>query len=113
MSRRPLAAAAFLAWAAFLVWAVAPAAAAPVSCEVMVSDLGAWLDAHPQVAGTARQTVAAQLQHQPTRDSVAQAKSMSREHLVELLGKAKAQQQAGDMRGCETTLKDVERMLRP
>jgi len=99
-----------------VVVALVPAAAfaAPTPrCTAMVADVRAWLDAHPHVSGTQRQTVAAQLMHQPTAASVAKAKMESRDHIVELLGDAEAKQRSGDMAGCEATLADVERMLKP
>jgi hypothetical protein len=96
-----------------LLIALAPAPAAAVTCDAMIADLRGWLDAHPHVSGTARQTVDAQLQHQPTAASVAKAKMESRDHLVELLGEAQRRQRGGDMAGCEATLADVERMIKP
>jgi len=99
-----------------VVVALVPAAAfaaPPERCTAMVADVRAWLDAHPHVSGTQRQTVAAQLMHQPTALSVAKAKMESRDHIVELLGDAQAKQRSGDMAGCEATLDEVERMLRP
>jgi hypothetical protein len=99
--------------AVLVILVPAAAWAAPPPCAAMIADVRAWLDAHPHVAGTRRQTVAAQLQHQPTAASVAKAKMESRDHIVELLGDAEAQQRSGDMAGCEATLGDVERMLKP
>ena len=98
---------------ACLALSVVPAAAAPPRCDAMVADVRAWLDTHPHVSGTRPQTVAAQLQHQPTAETVAKAKMESRDHIVELLGEAQMQERMGDMPGCETTLADVERMLKP
>ncbi len=88
-------------------------AAPGATCGQMVDDLQSYLDAHPQVSGTRKQTKDAQLMHQPTQRSVAKAKMQSRDNLVALLAKAKAQQSAGDDVGCRSTLADVERMLRP
>ena len=61
--------------------------------------------------GALPQTTAAQLMHQPTRESVAKAKMASREHIVSLLAKAKKQQAAGNERGCRATLDEVRWML--
>ena len=102
-----------LAAAACLALLAAPAAAAPPACLTMIADVRAWLDAHPHVSGTRMQTKEAQLQHQPTAASVAKAKMESRDHIVELLGDAEARQRSGDMAGCEATLQDIERMLKP
>ncbi len=84
-----------------------------MSCADMVSGLQSYLSAHPQASGTRRQTKDAQLMHQPTRDSVAKAKQDSRENLVAMLAKAKAQQSAGDAEGCHATLAGVAWMLKP
>ena len=89
-----------------------PALAAP-SCATMIAEVRAWLDAHPHVSGTRAQTVEAQLQHQPTAASVAKAKMESRDHIVEQLGEAERQRRSGDGAGCEATLGDIARMLRP
>jgi len=51
--------------------------------------------------------------HQPTQAAVAKAKQESREGLAGLLTKARSQQRAGDLAGCEATLADVMRMLAP
>ena len=106
MSRR-------LAAALCLTLAAAPAAAGTVECRAMISEVHAWLEAHPNVSGTQRQSVAAQLQRQPTAASVAKARMESRDHIVELLGEAEMRQRSGDMAGCEALLSDVRRMLRP
>ena len=88
-------------------------AAPGATCGQMVGDLQAYLDTHPQVTGTRKQTKDAQLMHQPTERSVAKAKMQSRDNLVALLAKAKSQQNEGDDVGCRSTLADVERMLKP
>jgi hypothetical protein len=89
------------------------ALAAPSSCADRVSGLQSYLNAHPDASGTARQTKDAQLMHQPTRESVAKAKQESRENLVAMLAKAKAEQGAGDDKGCRATLAGVAWMLKP
>jgi hypothetical protein len=99
--------------AACLAFVAAPAAADPARCNAMVAEVRSWLDAHPHISGTRRQTVDAQLQHQPTAASIAKAKMESRDHIVELLGDAEMLQRSGDMAGCEAKLADVERMLAP
>jgi hypothetical protein len=96
-----------------LAGANAVAAPAPMSCDAMVAGLQSFLQAHPQISGTRRQTKTAQLNHQPTRDSVAKAEQESRENLVAMLAKARAQQGAGDMKGCLATLAEIEWMLKP
>ena len=73
---------------AMLVMALAASAAqaAPKgSCDEMVAHLDAYLKVHPNATGELRQSVDAQLMHQPTRESVEKAKMQSRDHLVELL----------------------------
>jgi hypothetical protein len=100
----------------FIVLVVALAAgaaqAAPnASCDEMVAQLDAFLKAHPGATGVLPQTVGAQLMHQPTRESIARAKQESREHVVDLLAKAKAQQSAGQAQQCRATLAEVEWML--
>jgi hypothetical protein len=101
---------------AVLVVALAASAAqaAPnASCDEMVARLDAFLKVHKGVTGALPQTVGAQLMHQPTRQSVAQAKQESREHVVALLARAKAQQSAGEAQKCRATLAEVEWMLQP
>ena len=88
-------------------------AASGATCGRMIDDLQSYLDAHPEISGTRKQTKDAQLMHQPTRESVAKAKMQSRDNLVALLAKAKSQQNEGDDVGCRSTLADVERMLKP
>jgi hypothetical protein len=101
---------------AVLVVALAASAAqaAPdASCDETVARLDAFLKAHPGATGVLPQTVGAQLMHQPTRESIARAKQESREHVVDLLAKAKAQQSAGQAQRCRATLAEVEWMLQP
>jgi len=101
---------------AMLVMALAASAAqaAPKgSCDEMVAHLDAYLKVHPNATGELRQSVDAQLMHQPTRESVEKAKMQSRDHLVELLAKAKAEQGAGKERECRATLAEVKWMLHP
>jgi hypothetical protein len=94
--------------------AASAAQAAPnASCDEMVARLDAFLKAHPGATGVLPQTVDAQLMHQPTRQSVERAKQESREHVVGLLAKAKAQQSAGEAQKCRATLAEVEWMLQP
>ena len=91
----------------------APVPALSASCADMVSRAESYLAAHPDKAGTAPQTVGAQLQHQPTRDSVAKAKMDSRDHLAASLSNAKAMQAAGDEAGCARSFAAVAWMLKP
>jgi hypothetical protein len=98
--------------AALIALVAGAAQAAPIaSCGEMVSHLDAYLMAHPNATGDLRQTVDAQLMHQPTRESVEKAKMESRDHLVELLASAKAHQAAGEERKCRSTLAEVKWML--
>ena len=90
-----------------------PAPAFAASCADMVSQAEAYLAAHPDKAGTRPQTVDAQLQHQPTRESVAKAKMDSRDHLAASLSNARAMQAAGDEAGCRKSFSAVAWMLRP
>jgi hypothetical protein len=90
-----------------------PAPALAASCSDMVSQAETWLAAHPDKAGTGRQTVDAQLQHQPTRESVTHAKMDSRGHLAASLTKANAMQAAGDEAGCAKSFAAVAWMLKP
>ncbi len=90
-----------------------PAPAFAASCAEMVSQAEAFLAAHPDTAGTRPQTIDAQLNHQPTRDSVAKAKMSSRDHLAASLANAKAMQTAGDEAGCRKSFDAVAWMLKP
>jgi hypothetical protein len=103
----------FLIALALALTAQAAAAAPPASCAHSIERAEAYLAAHPEASGTRRQTVDAQLMHQPTQAAVAKAKQESREGLAGLLTKARSQQRAGDLAGCEATLADVMRMLAP
>src|SRR4051812_13257105 len=100
-----------LLFALVLVLSAAPAAAAPASCAHSIARAQAYLATHPQASGTRRQTVDAQLMHQPTQASVAKARQDSRMGLMDLLTQARSQQRAGDEAGCRATLADVMRML--
>lgn len=88
-------------------------AAPDASCDDTVARLDAFLKAHPGATGALPQTVGAQLTHQPTRQSLAEAEQASREHVVGLLAKAKAQQSAGEEQACRATLAEVQWMLQP
>jgi len=90
-----------------------PAPANAASCADMVSQAEAYLAAHPEKAGTRPQTVGAQLQHQPTRESVSKAKMDSRDHLAASLSSAKAMQAAGNEAGCRKSFSAVAWMLKP
>jgi hypothetical protein len=98
---------------AVLVVALAASAAQAASCDETVARLDAFLKSHPGATGALPQTVGAQLMHQPTRQSIAQAKRESRDYVVELLAKAKAQRSAGGEQKCRATLAEVEWMLQP
>ena len=98
---------------ALLVALALPAPAFAANCADMVSKAEAYLAAHPDKAGTRPQTVDAQLQHQPTRDSVAKARMDSRDHLAASLSNAKAMQAAGDEAGCRKAFDAVAWMLKP
>jgi len=99
--------------AAFAAGAGAAEAAPDVNCDEMVARLDAYLKAHPNATGALRQTTGAQLMHQPTRQSVDEAKKQARENLVALLAKAKAAQSAGDEKGCLASLAEAQWMLLP
>ena len=90
-----------------------PVPAYAASCADMVRQAEAYLAAHPEKAGTAPQTVDAQLQHQPTSRSVAKAKMNSRDHLAASLANAKAMQTVGDEAGCRASFATVAWMLKP
>ncbi len=90
-----------------------PSPAFAASCAAMVSQAEVWLASHPDKVGTGPQTIAAQLNHQPTRDSVAKARMQSRDHLAASLDRAKAMQAAGDEAGCRKSFAAVAWMLKP
>jgi hypothetical protein len=91
---------------------LSPVAASAATCPQMVAGLQSYLAQHPAQAGTRPQTHAAQLNHQPTRASLAKAKAESHDNLVALLAKAQAEQAAGDAQACRKTLGYVEWMLK-
>jgi hypothetical protein len=98
----------------FLFAALAlPAPAYAATCAEMVTQAEARLADHPNVVGTEPQTIGAQLDHQPTRESVAKAKMESRDHLAASLAHAKAMQAAGDEAGCLKSFDAVAWMLKP
>jgi hypothetical protein len=93
---------------------VVGARAAPAgSCDDMVAKFDAYLKTHPDATGTLRQTKSAQLTYQPSRDSVEKAIKEGRQHLYDLLAKAKEQQKVHDESGCQATLAEVKWMLEP
>ena len=65
----------------------------------MVSHAETWLAAHPDKAGTRPQTVDAQLQHQPTRDSVAKCENETRATISPPLSSNAKAMQSGGRRG--------------
>jgi hypothetical protein len=107
MNRTALAALAVL----FVLNAVEAAAAG--FCDDDVTKFDTYLKAHPNATGTLPQTTSAQLMHQPSRTEVEKAIKQGRQHLRDLLAKAKAQQKAGEEDGCRSTLKEVMWMARP
>lgn len=90
------------------------AQAAPAgSCDDEVARFDAYLKSHPNATGTLPQSKAAQLTYQPSRAQVENAIKEGRQHLRDLLAKAKAQQKAGEEEGCRATLKEVMWMVQP
>jgi hypothetical protein len=100
--------------ALFGVAFVGGAQAAPVgSCDDDVAKFDAYLKTHPNATGTLPQTTSAQLTYQPSRAQVEKAIKEGRQHLYDLLNKAKEQQKAGEEEGCRATLKEVMWMVQP
>jgi hypothetical protein len=102
-----------LAMLAVLLVASAARAAAPGTCDDEVAKFDAYLKTHPNATGTLRQTKSAQLTYQPSKADVEKAIKEGRQHLFDLLNKAKEQQAAHDENGCRATLKEVMWMVQP
>ncbi len=103
-------------WFAMVVltgFAGAAQAAPGRTCDEMVSRFDAYLKTHPNATADLRQSVDAQLMHQPTRESLELARKEGRQHLLDLLAKAKAEQRAHDESGCRATLSEVRWMMKP
>ena len=83
------------------------------SCDDMVARFDAYLKAHPNATAPLRQSVSAQLTHQPTREDIEKAIMEGRKHLYDLLAKAKTQQAANNVLGCRATLAGVKWMIGP
>jgi hypothetical protein len=71
------------------------------------------LEAHPELVGTAPQTVDAQLMHQPTPASIDSAKKAARVAVAEVLAKAKAADDAGKPEQCREALAKAKLRLKP
>jgi hypothetical protein len=77
-------------------------------------------DAAPDLAGTAPETAAARLHHQPTEGSVTAAEgqadssaSQRAAHFQVEIEEARAAEDSGDVRGCEAAVAQAEKSLAP
>jgi len=83
------------------------------ACGDEAAALARRLEAHPEVVGTAPQTVDAQLMHQPTPASIDSAKKAARTTVAEVLAKAKAADDAGKPDQCQDALARAKLLLEP
>ena len=67
----------------------------------------------PTFVGTARQSIAAQLEHQPTRESVERAKRESRAQILAILLQAEALDLEGKRKECLDAFARAKLMLDP
>ena len=67
----------------------------------------------PTFVGTARQSIAAQLEHQPTRESVERAKRESRAQILAILVQAEALDLEGKRKECLDAFARAKLMLDP
>jgi hypothetical protein len=102
---------------AALLIAIAPSlhvAAAPAAeCAAQIVELEQPLERQPDLVGTAPQTIDAQLEHQPTPSSVAQAQVRAKSDLARTLEQAKALDEQGRERECVAVLAKARILLNP
>jgi len=67
----------------------------------------------PTFVGTARQSIAAQLEHQPTRESVERARRESQAQILAVLAQAEALDLEGKRRECSDAFSKARLMLDP
>ena len=105
-----LVAAAFSAVVAFSALG-GPASAG--SCGGQIAQFEQTLAQDPHAVGTAPQTVDAQLEHQPTPASIAQAKANARGNVASALDEAKALDAQGRDAECMAALERARLLLHP
>jgi hypothetical protein len=92
--------------------AVAPAIAGPCGEEIArIEPLARGGDSAPNVGPTSRQSVGAQLHHQPTRQSVEQAEKRANTKVLDVLDRAKALDREGKEEDCMKTVQEAKDLL--
>jgi hypothetical protein len=94
---------------------IATASAGPCAAEIMAFENALPRDKNGELAfiGTAPQSIDAQLEHQPTRDSVERAKRQSQTLVVMVLAQAEAFDSEGKSRECADAIAKARRLLSP
>ena len=96
------------------VLSIGPAIAGPCSVEVaQFRDSLPPLGAEETTVGSAPQTIAAQLRHQPTQASVEQAQKNAKASVAMALNEADKLDANGDQRACEDALAKAKLLANP
>jgi hypothetical protein len=94
---------------------IATASAGPCAGDIMDfrSSLSLDKDGDPTFVGTAPQSIGAQLEHQPTRDSVERAKKQAQAQILTVFMEAEAFDSQGKETECRQALAKAKLLLNP
>jgi hypothetical protein len=94
---------------------LATASAGPCAGEIaeFQSSLPRDKNGEPAFVGTAPQSIDAQLEHQPTRESVERAKKLARAQIVAVLAQAEALDSEGKRNECRNAIAKAKLLLNP
>lgn len=89
------------------------AAASAGECARHIAKFERFLQEHPRFAGTAPQSIGAQLDHQPTPEFIAAAKKDARGDIVDVLAQARAFDAEGKQKQCEAAVRKAKLLANP
>jgi hypothetical protein len=94
---------------------IATASAGPCAGDItdFRSSLSLDKNGEPTFVGTARQSIGAQLEHQPTRDSVERAKKQAQAQILTVVMQAEAFDSQGKQTECRQALAKAKLLLNP
>ena len=94
---------------------IATASAGPCAGEIadFRSSLSRDKNGEPTFIGTAPQSIGAQLEHQPTRESVEHAKKQAQAQILMVVTQAEALDSAGKQSECRNALAKAKLLLNP
>ena len=94
---------------------IATASAGPCAGEIadFRSSLSRDKNGDPTFIGTAPQSIGAQLEHQPTRESVEHAKKQAQAQILMVVTQAEALDSAGKQSECRNALAKAKLLLNP